>query len=298
MQQNPQDVLNAAIAHCRTAYAGFQQLAARTDEALYRAIGEIYSLKVRIQTDRALRAQFDELLLNAVGKYSNEALFLVKYTFFPDTLQTGPGHKADINKASRYAKLINRASAHNIQPADFVAFAREHGIQQTALAARKFKPSRPPQLASTGRGGASLDAPTDASGASFVSHGFAPVETWCYSAAVTERLADAVRRAVAAPQKLTVTVYVNDERAVVTGVTAQPWSGRFPAGAVQLPRGHAVEPVAAVPAAGTHVALQPPQPAAVRLALRRAAIPRFALSRGRRHRTADGVVWPNWRRPH
>ena len=63
------------------------------------------------------------------GKLVNETLFLVKYAFFSHTVQPGPGHKADITKASRYAKLINKALDRHIQPAHFVAFARAEKIQ-------------------------------------------------------------------------------------------------------------------------------------------------------------------------
>jgi hypothetical protein len=48
---------------------------------------------------------------------------LVKYAFFPHTVQPGPGHKGDITKASRYAKLINKALDENIPPTEFVVFA-------------------------------------------------------------------------------------------------------------------------------------------------------------------------------
>jgi len=108
----------------------------RTDDALYEALGQVHAVRFRMLTDAALRLEFDELLhQHAGGKPKNKILFLVKLAFFPDTLQPGPGRKADLNKASRYVKLINHALAKDIEPGKFGAFAREHGIQRTALAA-------------------------------------------------------------------------------------------------------------------------------------------------------------------
>jgi hypothetical protein len=45
----------------------FQQLAARTDEALYGALGESYALLFRMLSDRALRTEFDRLLNSTPG---------------------------------------------------------------------------------------------------------------------------------------------------------------------------------------------------------------------------------------
>ena len=77
----------------------------RTDDALYEALGQVHAVRFRMLTDTALRLEFDELLhQHAGGKSKNKILFLVKLAFFPDTLQPGPGRKADLNKASRYVK--------------------------------------------------------------------------------------------------------------------------------------------------------------------------------------------------
>src|SRR5690348_8160955 len=106
--------LEGALSRCRQAYAAFQQLAGRTDEALYQALALVYGVQLQVRSDTVLRATLNELLQRyRGGKQVNEALFLVKYAFFPDTLQPGPGHKGDINKASRYAKLINKALAQS-----------------------------------------------------------------------------------------------------------------------------------------------------------------------------------------
>src|SRR5687767_2712875 len=101
---------NVSISVCREAYGVYQQLASRTDGALYQALGQIHRLRFQMRTDPALEAGFRTLIeQNIQGKPGNETLSLVKYAFFPHTLSPGPGHKSDITKASRYAKLINHA---------------------------------------------------------------------------------------------------------------------------------------------------------------------------------------------
>jgi len=81
-----------------------------------------------------LRADFYRAIASQnMRKSDNEVLLLVEYTYFPHVLQPGKDHKDDINKASRYAKLMKKALAANIRPTDFVAFARKQGIQKTAL---------------------------------------------------------------------------------------------------------------------------------------------------------------------
>jgi hypothetical protein len=132
---------DSLISTCRQAYAEFQQLASRTDAALYHALGQAHALLFQMRSDAALQQQFQELLhQHAPGGTGKETLFLVKYAYFPHTLQPGPGHKADITKASRYSKLINKALDQHIAPADFVAVARHHGIQRTAAGSPRRKP--------------------------------------------------------------------------------------------------------------------------------------------------------------
>src|SRR5216110_1326072 len=104
------DNFHEAVSRCRRAYGVFRQLASRTDEALYHALAEVYSLDCRMRRDTVLRATFDYLQdVNIGRRHSNEMLFLVKYSLFPQTLEAGVDHKPDINKASRYAKLLNKA---------------------------------------------------------------------------------------------------------------------------------------------------------------------------------------------
>src|SRR5437868_4871118 len=196
---------NLIISSCRKSYAAFQQLASRTDDALYHALGDLHALRSRMRNEPVLRAEFDELLQMNGGKSTNETLFLVKYVFFPHTLQPGPGHKSDITKASRYAKLINKALDQRIQPADFVAFARQQGIQRTALASRTSKrlPIRtnPPQSRKSPSSSSSVTGT-----ASFMGPILAPLEPWFYSHALATRLADVVRRAKDQPQQLLLTI--------------------------------------------------------------------------------------------
>ena len=126
------------ISACREAYGVYQQFVSRTDESLYQALGQVHRARFRMGTDTKLAADFRKLLQRHVADTpTNESLFLVKYAFFPHTLQPGPGNKSDITKASRYAKLINQALDQNVEPADFVGFARNQGIQRTAAGARR-----------------------------------------------------------------------------------------------------------------------------------------------------------------
>jgi hypothetical protein len=62
VNQTQPDKLQATVAHCREAYAAFQQLAARTEAALYEALGAVYTLLWQIQTDAAVGLKFEELL--------------------------------------------------------------------------------------------------------------------------------------------------------------------------------------------------------------------------------------------
>ena len=141
---------DSRVFNSRQAYAAFQQLASRTDDALYQALGIIHALWVEMRDDKTLRSDFAAVLTEHSGdRIVNETLFLVKYAFFPHTLQPGPGHKAEITKASRYAKLINKALEQGLEPTDFVQFARTEGIQRTAVAA-----ARPAAEVALGQGAA------------------------------------------------------------------------------------------------------------------------------------------------
>jgi hypothetical protein len=283
------------ISTCRNAYSAFQQLAGRTDDALYQALGQVHALQVRMHTDTALSERFNALLQKHVGgKCANETLFLVKYAFFPHTLQPGPQHKADITKASRYAKLINRALAHNIPLDQFVAFARQHGIQRTAVSSHLGKRSHlraGRRLARRSR--SSVSSVTD--GAAFVQDILNAVETWFYRADLAARMAQLLRDAQQQPQKLSLTVYVNHERAVVTGCNGRAWHGKFPEGVVRASSPLSAQQLA--PAGHEPPPKPPPALRSSRLPPHRRAPARTSLVRRGRHRNADGYLWPSWRAP-
>ena len=225
---------NILMTHCREAYAVFQQMASRTDDALYEALGQVHALRIEMHTNPTLRAEFDDLLQrHAGGKPTNETLLLVKYAFFPDTLQPGPGHKADLNKASRYAKLINTALDNGVEPGRFVAFAREHGIQRTAINSRRIRRSngtrRPNRRGKRGP----RSSPAIPVGL-FLATALAPLEPWLYSSAVAERLASMTQKANDGPQRIRLTIYVNNKQAVLTGIAGESWQGEFPEGAIRI----------------------------------------------------------------
>jgi hypothetical protein len=234
VQKQQQDGFDVAISRCRQAFDAFQQLAARTDEALYRALGEIYTLLVRLRTDAALRDEFDRLLQQpASGRPLNEALLLVKYAFFPHTVTAGPGHKSDITKASRYAKLINRALEQDIRPADFLAFAQDHGIQRTAATSRQAKPFRFGKRQPHRRQRPSA-SPSLAGAALFATTILMPLELWFYSNDGSAQLRHLLRAAKHQAQRISLTVYVSDDRAALTECTGQPWTGEFPEAATTV----------------------------------------------------------------
>jgi hypothetical protein len=181
-----------------------------------------------MRTDPALEASFRTLIeQNIQGNPPNETLFLVKYAFFPHTLSPGPGHKSNITKASRYAKLINHALDQNIDPAEFVAFARSQGIQRTAAGSR----SRIRRVPLHRRRPASR-ASTVATGNSLLATILKPLEAWFASNELAARLAACLRAAQARPQKISLTVYVNDQRAVWTSMIGQACQGEFPVGTI------------------------------------------------------------------
>src|ERR1051325_7078275 len=178
------------IRACREAYAGFQHLANRTDDALYRALAEVYALRQRMHRDPVIRSSFDALLRQHTdGRAVNEPLFFIKYAFFPHTLEPGPGHKSDITKGSRYAKLVNKALDQHTEPPDFVAFARQHGIQRTAVArsGKRCPHRRRPRHG--GRGPVPKTQPVNFC-PRFLTDIVAPLEPWFYSSNVAAQLAE------------------------------------------------------------------------------------------------------------
>jgi hypothetical protein len=180
--------LNGVVLACRQAYAAFQQLASRTDDALYHALAQVHALRFRMRRDKALQASFDQLVeQHAPSKTLNGTLFLTKYAFFPHTLQPGPGHKAEITKASRYAKLINKALEQGLEPTDFVQFARTEGIQRTAVtssSARGRSRFGPGRRRAMGRG------PVLCRSAVFLRLILKPLDPWFATAALATRIAD------------------------------------------------------------------------------------------------------------
>ena len=193
-------------------------------------------LRIEMHTNPTLRAEFDDLLQrHAGGKPTNETLLLVKLAFFPDKLQPGPGHKADLNKASRYAKLINTALDNGIEPGQFVAFAREHGIQRTAVSSartRRFNRTRRPNRHGERRPSRSPAIPVGL----FLATALRPLEAWLCSSAVAERLASMMQKANDGPQRIRLTIYVNQRQAVLTGIAGESWEGEFPDGAIRISR--------------------------------------------------------------
>jgi len=285
---------NMIITHCREAYAVFRQMAGRTDDALYEALGQIHALRFRMLTDAALRAEFDALLQHHTGgKPANETLFLLKFAFFPDTLQPGPGHKGELNKASRYAKLINRALEKGIRPDSFVAFAREQGIQRTAMRSSQTRRSRG-RCRPAHHGKRPSDRSSAMSVASFVATALTPLEAWLYSSAVAERLASVMESARANPQKISLTLYVNDTRAVVTGLAAEAWHGEFPDGAIRIP---GTQPAQNSEGAIRGASANAP-PARDRrgppIGSHASSVRRVQSVSRRRQRIVDGYIWPAW----
>ena len=276
----------ARVAVCRDTYGVYQQLAARTDHALYQALGEVHSLCRQIRTDPSLETAWRQLLQQTVGdKLVNETLFLVKYAYFPGTLQPGPGHKTEITKASRYAKLINRALDQGIAPADFVAFAGDQGIQRTA-ASSGSGPSRAPGSGRPHRRSRRTAAPRNVR-SPLLAAVLRPLTGWFYSDDLAARFAACVQAAQDQPQKLSLIVYIDHERAVLTGVSARPIRGDFPEGAVRIKN---IEPA------------QPPTAPMQRPPFTKAAPlgatsgPAMPTRLSARIPPPDGFVWPDWRR--
>jgi hypothetical protein len=138
--------LEAAIDRLASLFDQARQWETRTHKYLYRAIGNAYRLERQMQTDESLRAVFDEVLkARGLPKGKNEALSLVKLTFCPNLPDVGTQErKNELNKASSYAKLINKALAAEINPSEFADFARQVGVQRTAGGAAPAKTSSEP----------------------------------------------------------------------------------------------------------------------------------------------------------
>ena len=222
MQTGQSDAFDRAVSRCRAAYAEFQHLASRTDAALYQALGQVYSLQCEMGSNSRLQVAFAQLVECCAARPPiNQALLLVKYTFFSDTLEPGPGHKPAITKASRYAKLINKAVAANIAPGDFVGFAREAGVQRTAAGSphgRGFHVGkRAPRRGRTRSQVVSLSEI-----GAFLKGVVSPLQSWFYTADLASGFRNLLSDATRQPRRVVLTVYLNHERAVVTGFSARP----------------------------------------------------------------------------
>jgi hypothetical protein len=84
--------------------------------------------------------------------------------------------------------------------------------------------------------------PAALSEATILTAAVSPLETWFYSTNVLDQLAGAKQRTKSQPHKITLTMYVNNERAVVTDLTAQAWHGKFPEGAIRVESAARVSP--------------------------------------------------------
>ncbi len=137
MRNVSQERLETAIGEIRSQFDEVRLSESRTQTWLYSALGGAYGLKHVIETDSTVRAKFDELVQQkGIKSGHNTALALLKLTFCPNLSPVGsPERKNQLNKASRYAKLLNSASAAGISVANFVEYARRAGVQKTALQA-------------------------------------------------------------------------------------------------------------------------------------------------------------------
>jgi hypothetical protein len=116
-----------------------------------------------------------------------------------------------------------------------------------------------------------------------------PLRTSFSRAELAERLAARLRAAQVQPQKISLTVYANAERAVLTGVTGQTYQAEFPAGAIPVA---STEPSLPPAATGQSPPKRQPPPFVERRPPLRpsSSPPRPSPVRGRQ-RVGDGVVW-------
>src|SRR5437762_2988347 len=105
-----------AVARCREKQEHLRTLEFRTILALYEMLGDAHALAALMRADDGFRAIFYAVLASENMRRGNdEVLLLVEYLFFPHVLRGGrSSHKADLSKASRYAKLIKKAISADI----------------------------------------------------------------------------------------------------------------------------------------------------------------------------------------
>lgn len=150
---NPLVWFRNAASKCRNKYGIVLNLRVRTDDALYEALRWVYALYLQMRGNGRYRdAFYHDLKSNKMRKGGSEPLTLVELVFFPHVLlrrEKGnhQNHKADLNKASSYAKVISYAVAHKVKSADFVKFIRDNGgIQVIAKAETGRCPRRKEQI--------------------------------------------------------------------------------------------------------------------------------------------------------
>jgi hypothetical protein len=138
-----------AILNCQRKYFSMLNLRARTDDALYQAISYAYAVYLRVRSNEQVRDVFyQELREKKLRRSRSEALTLIEFAFVPHVLgrrKKGDqyNHKADINKASSYAKVMTYARARKVKSAELVKFIRENGgIQAIADAETKRRSQR------------------------------------------------------------------------------------------------------------------------------------------------------------
>lgn len=117
---------------------------------------------------------------------------------------------------------------------------------------------------------------------------------WFYSSGIAAQLTRAVADAAHRPQKISLTMYLNDERAVLTDIAKQAWEGEFPDGALRGPSG-AANQAPAIPGEQAQ-SQQHPQVPDLRVLLRGSMAPPMHTIQHRRRRSTDGYIWPTWRR--
>lgn len=233
MRQVPQSRFEASIGRCRSKYHLFRQLASRTRNALYVALGEGYDLFLEMPGNDALRAEFEQALSSQNMRRSDrESLLFIEYAYFPHVLLPGKDHKTDIDKASTYANVFDKAAATNITSAEFVPWVRKNGgihniaYPETARVSRRAK--RPPLGKSARVESQRTSGPAATSGASTVVEqpelgptGL-PGDLWYCNAAVAEKAAKARQAVKDRPQKVTRIFYAYGETEVLIGVTTTP----------------------------------------------------------------------------
>jgi hypothetical protein len=232
MKHAPTRKFKNAIARCRLKYHTFRQLESRTRNALYVALGEGYDLLLEMLDNDALRSEFDhELSSQNMRKSDRESLLIIEYAYFPHVLLPGMGHKPDIDKASSYAIVFDKAAAANITSAEFVRWVRENGgIQKIAHGetARTPRRAQRPPLGKSGRvkshrisGPAVTVEPSESR---------LPVllDIFLCSPGVVRQVAQTVQAAHTEQQIVTFTGFMNGKCTVVTAIKAEPWHGPFP----------------------------------------------------------------------